>query len=180
MLEPPGLQHLFELLHRRQSNDPRDPDVRLVVRARARDACEYCLMPTISQAHVDHIVPENRWSAFVARSLPIKPEGGEQGPNHLGNFAWTCPYCNTSKGNAISGVLGGQTYPLFHPRRDPWSEHFALTDRSLFIPGLTQIGQVTEDVLKFNDRRSNGPLAARHIAVIEGIYPPSWARGWSI
>lgn len=180
MLEPLGLQRLFEQLARQPSHDPHHPDVRLVVRARARDACEYCLMPTLSQFHVDHIVPASRWSAFVEGTLPISPADAGCGPHHLDNFAWSCSFCNTYKGDAVLGRIGRQTYRLFQPRRDNWDEHFVLTDRSLLIRGLTEVGQMTVRILQFNDARPNGPLAARHAAIVDGIYPPGWASAWSI
>jgi hypothetical protein len=180
MLEPIGLQRLFEQLARQPSNDPHDSDVRLVVRARARDACEYCLMPTVSQFQVDHVVPASRWSAFVDRALPIKPTDAELGPDHLDNSAWSCSYCNSYKGSSVMGRIGRRTSRLFRPRRDVWEEHFVLTDHTLLIRGLTEVGQTTVRVLLFNDARPNGPLAARHAAIVAGIYPPSWARGWSI
>jgi len=137
-------------------------------------------MPATSQFHVDHIISTSRWSDFRDGSLSIESDGSERGPNHLDNFAWSCPFCNGFKGSTVSGKIGGRAYSLFHPRRDTWDEHFVLTDRSLLILGLTVIGEVTERLLRFNDSRPNGPLAVRHAAIVDGIYPPAWARAWSV
>jgi hypothetical protein len=38
--------------------------------------------------------------------------------------------------------------PLFHPRRDRWSEHFAWND--LVLVGLTPIGRATVELLAMN------------------------------
>jgi len=45
-------------LNRLPRHDPRDRLVRDVVRQRAADACEYCLMPTNGKFEVEHIVPK--------------------------------------------------------------------------------------------------------------------------
>jgi hypothetical protein len=41
--------------------------------------------------------------------------------------------------------------PLFHPRRDAWSDHFAV--RSGRIIGLTRIGRATVRLLNMNAPR---------------------------
>ena len=75
--------------------------------------------------------------------------------------------------------IGGRSFRLFHPRRDRWHDHFMLRDDCLVIKGMTDIGIATEGALSFNSLRHNGPLAVRHRAILDGIYPPAWARGWS-
>jgi hypothetical protein len=40
---------------------------------------------------------------------------------------------------------------LFHPRRDKWTEHFAM-DGALIV-GKTPIGRVTVSLLRMNDAR---------------------------
>lgn len=178
MFGPPSLQQALARLSRVSEHNPHDPDLRMVVQARARDACEYCLMPTSTRFQVDHIVPESRWQDYVAGSLLIGPQPGEQGPNHLDNFAWSCPFCNTSKSDRVSWRVGRRDYPLFNPRLHRWEDHFLLTDRHLLIVGTTGIGTATERALSFNDPRSGGPLAIRHRAILWGAYPPPWARSW--
>jgi 5-methylcytosine-specific restriction endonuclease McrA len=128
----PALQALFAQLASLPSHDPTDQLVRSAVQARARDACEYCLMPALSQFHVDHIIPRRHWRAYLRGSLLSKPAPTEASVDHLDNFAWSCAFCNTSKADRISGRFGQHTYPFFHPRRDRWNEHFAMTSEHLF------------------------------------------------
>lgn len=42
MAGSPGLRPVLERLARLSRHDPHDPDLRMVVQARAQDACEYC------------------------------------------------------------------------------------------------------------------------------------------
>lgn len=177
MFESPAFQRMLERLSREALHDPLDPDVRLIVQTRARDACEYCLMPTRIRFEVDHVIPVSQWRAYLDGSLLTKPRESDREVHHLDNFAWTCPHCNGSKRNRVSGRVGQRVHPLFHPRRDRWDEHFVLTDGLLLVRGLTWIGKATERVLSLNDPRSNGPLVARHKAIVDGIYPPAWVRG---
>lgn len=180
MLDSPALQALLAQLAALPSHDPTDSRVRTVVQARARDACEYCLMPALSQFHVDHIIPRRRWQAYLQGSLLSKPKPTEASVDHLENFAWSCAFCNTSKGDRVAGRHGQQSYPLFHPRRDRWNQHFTLTSDHFLIEGLTDIGRATVRALAFNSSRQNGPLVIRHHALMRGMYPPEWARVWSL
>src|SRR5437660_1449895 len=49
----PGLGQRLAALRRRAVHDPHNLDVHEVVRLRANDACEYCLLPTISKFEVE-------------------------------------------------------------------------------------------------------------------------------
>jgi 5-methylcytosine-specific restriction endonuclease McrA len=178
MLDSPAFQALLARLATLPSHDPTDDLVRMVVQARARDACEYCLMPALTQFHVDHIIPRRRWRAYLQGALLTKPSPLDAELDHLDNFAWCCPYCNTSKGDRVSGRVGQRTYPLFHPRRDQWNDHFMLTSGHFLIRGVTDIGRATVHTLAFNSSRQNGPLVVRHHALMRGIFPPEWARSW--
>ena len=57
MFESPAFQRMLERLAARPVHEPSNADVRTVMQMRARDACEYCLMPTWSRFEVDHIIP---------------------------------------------------------------------------------------------------------------------------
>src|SRR3954454_17884811 len=116
MLDSPAYQGLLARLATRPSHDTSDDDVRTVVQTRARDACEYCLMPALSQFHVDHIIPRGRWRAYLYGSLLLKPSPTDAEADHLDNFAWSCAYCNMSKSDRVSGRAGQRSYRLFHPR----------------------------------------------------------------
>jgi 5-methylcytosine-specific restriction endonuclease McrA len=180
MVDSTALRRVLDRLARLPRHAPDDADVRLVVQARAADACEYCLMPTNTQFHVDHIIPRARWSAYASGALFVPPEPEPAGPDHLVNFAWSCPFCNHGKGDQVSGRMGRRLYPLFNPRRQRWDEHFLLAEGYLLIVGTTEIGQATERALRFNDSRRNGPLGVRHRSILADQYPPSWARTWGI
>lgn len=133
-------------------------------------------MPTSTQFHGDHVVPGSRWARYLAGELLVQPVEGQPEPNHLDNFAWSCPYCNVAKGNRVSGRTGRRAFRLFHPRRDRWEEHFVFTGGYLLVHGVTDVGLATERVLRFNDARPNGPVVAWHYAILRGFYPPEWVR----
>src|SRR4051812_36011879 len=178
MFESSAFQRVLERLAARSIHDPSDAEVRMVAQARAQDACEYCLMPTRARFEIDHIVPRGRWQAYLDGRLPMRPRDDERHADHLHNFAWSCSYCNGSKGNRVTGRADRGSVRLFHPRLDRWEDHFLLTNGYLRIDGLTDIGKATERVLDFNNSRGNGPIMARHKAILDGIYPPPWARDW--
>jgi hypothetical protein len=178
MFESAALQRLLEGSARETVHHPSNPRVRIVVQARARDACEYCLMPTRSRFEIDHIIPVSHWSAYLDGRLVRQPLASDRGVHHLDNFAWSCSYCNAFKGNHVARRLGRSAFPLFHPHRDTWNEHFLLRDKYLFIDGMSGLGRATEKILAFNDTRHNGPVAARHQAKLDGTDPPHWAHGW--
>jgi 5-methylcytosine-specific restriction endonuclease McrA len=178
MTDVPAFRWALDRLEQLSTHSSVDPDVRIIVRARARNACEYCLIETNTQFHVDHIVPKSLWLRYLAGSLLLEPLQSDREADHIDNFAWSCPYCNQAKGNRVSGRAGRQTSRLFHPRRDRWEEHFFFDDDYLHIRGLSEIGRATEQILGFNDSRHNGPAATRHKAILDGIYPPPWARAW--
>jgi 5-methylcytosine-specific restriction endonuclease McrA len=177
------LRRLLDELAQRERHDPRDERVRTAVAGRARGACEYCLLPTGGQFQIDHIVPPARWEVYAARRLRgAWPAPARGGPDHLDNFAWSCPFCNGRKGQQVSRTVNRRTVRLFDPRHDDWPEHFVLVQHHLlyYIVGLTAVGEATARALDFNDGRPWGPLGARHGAAVIGRYPPYWARGWSI
>src|SRR5438067_2115596 len=103
------------------------------VRRRAGGACEYCLMPQPSMPPrfpVDHVI--------------ARQHGGTAS---LDNLALSCPHCNSHKGPNLAGIdpETGQTVPLFHPRRQGWSDHFAWA--GAVLAGRTAVGRATIAVL---------------------------------
>ncbi len=104
MIARPPVRALLRELAGRGHHDPHDETVRLAVRLRARDCCEYCLLTTIGQFHVDHIVPSSLWRAYAVGNLsPLRPHAGRRGPDHLDNYAWSCPFCNAALGPRAPG-----------------------------------------------------------------------------
>lgn len=181
MREPSGLRALLRELATREHHSPRDDIVRLAVRLRAHDACEYCLLPTTSQFHVEYVIPPARWEAYAGGKLPaLAPVLGRGGPDHVDNFAWCCPFCNLAKGQRVEHTVGPASHRLYDPRRDRWNEHLRLAPGHLFVAGITGIGRATEAALGRNDPRAAGPLGARQEMNLAGRYPPRWARAWSL
>jgi len=82
------------------------------VRERAGELCEYCRIPesmTWSLHTLDHVIAEKHGGATAAE-----------------NLALACTLCNSRKGSDLASIdeQTGFIEPLFHPRRDQWSEHF--------------------------------------------------------
>lgn len=130
---------------------------RKIVRERASGLCEYCRSQMRFATHdfsVEHVFPAIR--------------GGE---TKLENLALACQGCNNckyTKTTAPDPVTERQV-PLFHPRRDLWSQHFAWSDDSTRIVGLTPTGRATVDALQLN--RTN-LVNFRSILYAAGKHPP--------
>jgi hypothetical protein len=110
--------------------------LRRLVRARAGERCEYCLIPeqlTLATHWVDHVVAEKH--------------GGQ---TEEANLALSCALCNQHKGSDLSSIdpQTSQIVPLFHPRRDRWLDHFRLVGAT--IEALTPAGRVTVRLLQLN------------------------------
>jgi hypothetical protein len=116
-----------------------DAATRELVRQRAANRCEYCLLrqeQTGLAHHVEHIVARQH-----------------RGPDDLANLALACNRCNAHKGPNLTGIdpVSGELVPLFHPRRDVWADHFEFEGPR--IVGLTAMGRATVFVLAMNDER---------------------------
>ena len=110
--------------------------LRRLVRERARDRCEYCLIPesmTFAAHWIDHIIAEKHGGVTEAE-----------------NLANCCVLCNQRKGSDLSSidVASGDIVPLFHPRRDRWVEHFQLAEGR--IEPRTPVGRATARLLQLN------------------------------
>jgi hypothetical protein len=131
-----------------------DSATRSLVRLRAGNRCEYCLIRQVhyeSAMHVEHIV--------------AKQHLGNDDP---ANLALACNHCNLHKGPNLSGVdpVDGQIAPLFNPRTNTWADHFAL--RGPWIVGLTPVGRATVQVLAMNAPHL---LDLRNDLLMLGEYP---------
>src|SRR5882672_3652899 len=110
--------------------------LRRLVREPAQVRCEYCLIPesaTFAPHWIDHTIAEKH--------------GGKTEADNLANC---CVLCNQLKGSDLSSVdpLTREIVALFHPRRDPWTDHFRTSGGR--IEPLTPKGRVTERLLQFN------------------------------
>lgn len=111
-------------------------ELRRAVRLRARDCCEYCLIPesmTFATHEIDHVIAEKHG-----------------GPTEADNLALACTLCNGFKGSDLASIdaESGAIVPLFNPRRDRWVEHFRF-ENGLVEP-LTASGRATVRLLQLN------------------------------
>lgn len=113
--------------------------IRLNVRKRAKNLCEYCHSPERSNATpftIDHLIPQSLG-----------------GLDDLNNLALACHRCNQRRYNFTKGIdPETQTeVPLFNPRKNKWSEHFEWSKDGLKIIPKTAIGRATCNRFDFND-----------------------------
>lgn len=177
----PGLDQRIAQLRRRAVHDSQNMDVREVIRLRANDACEYCLLPTTGKFEIEHIIPPRLWDDYVAGRIPsARVRRRQRGPHHIDNYAWSCPFCNRAKSGRASHNVGRDVIQFFDPRYDSWPAHFVfpMATEHIAILGVTLVGRATAgpEGLDFNAGGAEGPLVTRHVAIRRGDYPPSWAR----
>ena len=132
-----------------------------IVRERARLHCEYC--------HADE-----RWQFIRFTIDHIRPQsvGGSDEPD---NLALACRNCNERRGDRSEGhdPATGHIVPIFNPRQDTWSEHFAWDVTRIRIVGRTPTGRATIELLDLNDDRHDGAvLRIRQRDVTDGYHPP--------
>ncbi len=120
-----------------QAGDHIPDRLRIVVRSRAREVCECCLLPQWTQDatfHIDHIQPRS------ARGLTVEA-----------NLALACVGCSLRKGAQSVGNDRdtGVQVSLFNPRVDEWTDHFRFT-KSWLIKGRTAAGRATIEAVQLN------------------------------
>src|SRR5262249_27422964 len=109
------------------------------VRDRAGNRCEYCLL---CQRHCAFVLQ-------IEHVLSRKHGGSDD----ILNLALACDRCNAHKGSDLTGIDPdtGQLVPLFNPRTQTWTEHFAFGGS--LIVGLTPTGRTTVGLLQMNAPR---------------------------
>ena len=112
--------------------------VRRQVRERAGNRREYCRHPadfSCAPFVCEHVVPRIRGAGSTAAEL-----------------AWACPACNGHKyaKTHARDPQTGRSVPLFNPRRQSWSRHFAWGADFLHIEGRTATGRATVAALHLN------------------------------
>jgi len=94
------------------------------------------------------------------------------GQTEESNLWLACSLCNEYKGVRVVAPdpLTDEFVPLFNPRQQSWSEHFAWNQDFEQRVGRTAIGRATVVTL-----RLNRPLLvrSRRIWVVAGLHPPS-------
>jgi HNH endonuclease len=103
---------------------------------RAGNRCEYCLLTTevaFFPHEVDHVVAEKHGGA-----------------TDIDNLALACWRCNRHKGSDLTSFdpQTRQLSPLFNPRTQVWTEHFAHEGERII--GLTPEGRTTVNLLRLN------------------------------
>lgn len=131
--------------------------LRQQVAVEARHRCGYCLTTTAIIGRpmvIDHLFPEAK--------------GGETARENL----WlACRRCNEFKGTRTQATdpLTDAETPLFNPRWQSWSVHFAWDEGGTQIVGLTAVGRATVIALRLNNPDIVG---ARTLWVQAGWHPP--------
>lgn len=172
-----GLDLALKQVAERLSHDPENPVVRLYVRQRAWNVCEYCLARTEDAFHVDHIIPRSRWEDYIAGQIPgLAHEPNRNRLNSIQNFAWACPRCNQKKLGQVTYDLQGEAVPLYDPRKNIWGREFVFVHNYLYILGRTKVGEATANALGFNVEGIGNAVGCRHDRIVNGRYPPRWAR----
>jgi hypothetical protein len=120
--------------------------------------CAYCQTTQANSGYpmvVDHIIPRSR--------------GGK---TEFDNLCFACHRCNEFKGSmtVLEDPLTGEMMPLFHPRRQAWSDHFAWDETGICIVGVTAVGRVTVIALNMNNEVI---MDARRQWVSVGWHPPN-------
>jgi hypothetical protein len=126
------------------------------VARRAGHRCEYCRAPEAVfnfPFEVEHVVPVSHG-----------------GTDDADNLALACRSCNLWKANHLTGhdEETGADFPLFHPRRDRWAEHFHADPDTGSITGLTPTGRATVARLDMNHPNQ---FAARMVWVRLRLFP---------
>jgi hypothetical protein len=132
-------------------------DLRERVRQADRLRCAYC--GTSEQISgipltIDHILPTSKG-----------------GPTCFENLCLACWSCNEFKTNRTEAEdpITGENVPLFHPRKQQWSDHFRWSMDGTRVEGLTQAGRATVIVLRMN---REAIVSARRRWVMVGWHPP--------
>ena len=109
----------------------------------------------MARLEVEHIIP--------------RAKGGGDDESNL----WlSCPICNRYKSDRTHATdpESKVKVPLFHPRRQRWSEHFPWSTDGLRILGLTPTGRATVAALHLDD--DCDALIVRSYWALAGWHPP--------
>ena len=104
----------------------------------ARHRCGYCLTSEVLAgipSEIEHIIP------LAAGGRTIES-----------NLWLACSPCNEYKGVRITAIdpISGEIVPVFNPRQQAWSDHFAWSTDCIRIIGRTPVGRATIVALHLN------------------------------
>jgi len=125
---------------------------------RSQRRCEYCQCPVdyTSQSFVcEHIVP-------VAKG----------GKTALNNLALAYGGCNNHKYTKVEAIdpHSSASIALYNPRQDTWQTHFAWSDDTLQMVGMTATGRATINALSLN---RPGVINIRRLLHMADLHPPN-------
>ncbi len=132
-------------------------EVRARVREQAGNRCGYCLSSqkyVMGLLEIEHIIPSSL--------------GGTDDEVNL----WlACRLCNSYKGTQTHGSdpATGEPVPLFNPRLQQWTDHFAWSEDGTKIIGQSPCGRATVIALQLNNIIA---VTVRKQWVAAGWHPP--------
>jgi hypothetical protein len=129
--------------------------LRRQVANRAAWRCEYCLSPAAYSTQpfeADHVIPSSKG-----------------GPTTLENLALSCG-CNSYKGDRTHArdPQTRRSVPLYNPRSQRWTRHFAWSEEFLIILGRTASGRATIAALHMNRPEL---INLRRVLLLVGEHP---------
>lgn len=132
-------------------------ELRRQVRMDANAHCGYCHSPEAflgMPLDVEHIVPEALGGSALRENLWL-----------------ACTRCNDFKGDRSDAIdpATGQRVPVFNPRTQRWTDHFAWSPDGTSIEGRTPTGRATAEALHLNN---DFIIVARQFWVEAGRWPP--------
>lgn len=124
----------------------------------ARYRCGYCqsLEEVVGYTlHAEHIFPRALGGLSIEENLWL-----------------ACSVCNNYKGSQVRAEdpLTKILEPLFNPRTQIWTEHFAWSEDGTFVVGLTPVGRATVVALQMNAAIR---VHARRRWITAGWHPPT-------
>lgn len=105
---------------------------------RAPRTCEYCL-----------ISAEDCYFGLEPDHIISRKHGGM---SEAGNLALACVFCNRHKGTDLASFSQrtGLLVPLYIPRQERWTDHFALGIDGATIVPISDVGEVAVRILRMN------------------------------
>ena len=109
---------------------------------------------------------------FEVEHIISRSAGGE---TKADNLCLSCPPCNRHKSARLTVLdpKSGKEVPLYHPNHQVWSDHFAWSEDSTRVVGLTAVGRATIIALRMNRHQI---VQLRRYWVALGLHPPE--GGW--
>ncbi len=137
---------------------PTARELRRRIAEQAGHRCGYCLTQEVVSGvplTLEHIVP--------------RAKGGQ---NTEENLWLSCRLCNEAKGVQTEALdpQTGESAPLFNPRTQDWTEHFARAEAGTHVIGQTPTGRATVAALDLNHEFR---VRARAIWVEAGWHLPA-------